>query len=204
MNLSGIAGLPTGPENAVWFRAIQPHHWNTALNTAQTTTYRSRFNGGPIANPLFEILYVAQDPVVAMFEVGALLGSAYGNYLPQPAQAWISLNVKVVLQTVADLTTSAAQLTLGATVQELTGDWLGYQQRQHSLSLNQPAGLAPTQSLGAALFTVPGLEAFKTVSARITDKRTLVIFPQKLRIGSSIQFQDTLTMHLQTISGKQP
>jgi RES domain len=204
MNLTGIANLQTVPENAVWFRAILPGYWNTALQTSQTTTFPTRFDSGPTASPQFEILYVAQDPIVALFEVQAMLGSAYGPSLPQPAKAWISLNVNVVLQTVADLTTSAAQLMLAATVQELTGDWLGYQQRHRSLTLNQPTGLAPTQSLGAALFAVPGLEAFKTVSAKVTDKRVLVIFPQKLRIGSSVQFQDALTMHQQTIQGTQP
>jgi hypothetical protein len=82
-------------------------------------------------NPAFPILYLAEDHLVALFEVGALLGSPYpgGNYVPNPRQSWVILNVQVTLEAVADLTDPAEQYRLGTTAQELTGDWRGYQLR---------------------------------------------------------------------------
>lgn len=204
MMLSAVGGLPKFPENSVWFRAIQPQHWTTALQTSQTKTFATRFNAGPSASTPFEVLYLAEDHLVAMFEAQALLGSPYGAYVPQPAQAWAIINVTVVMRAVADLSAALAQANIDVTAQELTGDWYGYQQRQRSLSLKAPVGRAPTQSLGAALFGVPGLEGFKMVSARVPDKRTLVVFPTKLRVGSSIQFHDPSSKHHLTISGTKP
>jgi hypothetical protein len=191
-------------ESATWFRAIQPQHWLTALQTSQTRAFPTRFSAGPLAPQQFDILYLAQDQNVALFEVQALLGSPYGNYMPQPARAWVILNVNVVLRNVTDLTPAPVQSLLQSTAQELTGDWFGYQHRQRSLSLNQPTGPAPTQELGAAMWGVPKLEAFKTVSSKVPDKRVLVVFPQKLRVGSRIDFHDPAAGKNHVITGTQP
>jgi hypothetical protein len=97
---------------------------------------------------------------------------------PHPRQAWITVNVTVQLQAVADLTAVATHSLLETSAQELTGDWLGYQQRGPLTSVPQPVGLAPTQALGAALFAVPGLEGFRTFSARLPYHSTLIVFPE--------------------------
>jgi hypothetical protein len=187
------------PENAVWYRAIQPRHWNTALQTNHTHTISSRFNGGRLSYPQFDVLYLAQDHAVALFEVQALLGSPYGNYIPQPAQAWTILNIQVDLKFIADLTIAGSHASLQTTVQELTGDWIGYKQRMRSNFLTVPTGLSPTQELGLALFAVPDLEGFKTISAKVPDKKTLVVFPQKLKSGSFIRFSNKATNQQHTI-----
>jgi len=195
MNLSACGQLTTGPESSVWFRAIQPQFWQTALQTAQTMVIPSRFNEGANANPPFEVLYLSENHIVALFEVQALLGSPMspGGVIPHPRQAWIVLNVQVHLSGVADLTDIAAQQLLGTTAQELTGDWRGYHQRNSQTSVRQPVGTAPKQALGAALYGVPGLEGFRTISARLPYYMVLVLFPAKLQPGSFVQFSNPAT-----------
>jgi hypothetical protein len=39
------------------------------LGTAHTPTHATRFNPGTVADPAFEILYLADNPTVALFEV---------------------------------------------------------------------------------------------------------------------------------------
>lgn len=195
MNLRACATLPQRPETQVWFRAIQPQFWTTSLATAQTKTSPSRFNAGAAADPLFELLYLAENPMVALFEVQALFGAPTqpGSVVPHPRQAWILVNVTVQLHAVVDLTDVASTTALATSAQELTGDWRGYQQRGPMTSVAQPVGLAPTQLLGAALFAVPGLEGFRTFSARLPYHSTLVIFPEKLQPGSAVTFHHPYT-----------
>jgi hypothetical protein len=80
-----------------------------------------------------------------------------------------------------------------ASLQELTGDWLGYRLRGPATSVKLPIGSAPTQELGAALHGVPDLEGFLTLSARLPDQLVLVAFPKKLKQGSTIQFWNPVT-----------
>jgi len=91
------------------------------------------------------------------------------------------------------------QSLLGTTAQELTGDWMGYQQRNSTMSVSQPIGTAPTQELGTALFAVAGLEGFRTVSAKAPYCSNLVVFPQKLQRGSSVIFEHLATGQRHTI-----
>lgn len=192
MNLAACAALPTAPENRIWYRAIQPAHWPTALGTAHTTRIPSRYSIATNTHVAFPILYLAEDHQVALYEVGALLGSPLpgGAYVPNPRQAWVILNVQVTLQAVADLTNVAAQVGLATSAQELTGDWRGYLLRTTMTSVQHPAGLAPTQLLGAALHGIPGLEGFRTLSAKVPTCMNLVVFPDKLHPGSRIIYTD--------------
>lgn len=195
MNPAASSTLPTGPLTGIWYRAIQPHHMRTALSTAYSKTIPSRFNVGASASPQYEILYLAENHLVALFEVQALLGSplSSGGIVPHPRRAWTILNVNVSLHHVVDLTDPASQVTLATSAQELTGDWRGYQLRGPGSPVPLPVGPAPTQELGAALYAVPGLEGFRTLSAKLPDQMVLVIFPQKLHSGSKIQFIDSGT-----------
>jgi hypothetical protein len=126
--------------------------------------------------------------------VEALLGSIQkGQVIANPAQAWLTVNVHIQLQRVADLADVTGQRQLGTTAQELTGDWEGYQLRTHSASVPRPVGAAPTQTLGEALFSIPDLEGFRVVSARIPTQMNLVVFPTKLLKGSRLAYQDSAT-----------
>jgi RES domain-containing protein len=195
MNLAACGALAQRPETGVWFRAIQPQFWTTSLATAQTKSIPSRFNAGAHATSPFEILYLAENPMVALFEVQALFGTPTqpGGVVPHPRQAWITVNVTVQLQAVTDLTEVASMTAVATSAQELTGDWLGYQQRGPLTSVPQPVGLAPTQALGAALWAVPGLEGFRTFSARLPYHSTLIVFPEKLQPGSAVTFHHPYT-----------
>lgn len=195
MNLGACPSLRTGPERAVWYRAIEPQHWPTALATAHTIFGATRFSPATGLAPGFPLLYLAENHIVALLEVEALFGTAgLGlSYLPNPQGAWAVLNVQVTLQQVADLSDAAEQARIGTTAQELTGDWRGYLNRSRRTPVHGPTGPAPTQDLGQALYNVPGLEGFRTLSAKMPTHRNLVVFPTKLRPGSRIVFADAVT-----------
>lgn len=188
-------GPPTTPD---WHRAIRPGFVSkpTALATHHTRTIPGRYNDGTLAKPSFPVLYLAEDPIVALFEVQALVGSplAVTGIHPHPGArtAWTVLKVIVRLQKVADLTELHQQTIFDTNAQELTGDWLAYGYRSpRAMSVGRPSGFpAPTQELGAALHGVPDLEGFETISAKVPHRRTLVIFPENLHSDSEVKFLD--------------
>jgi RES domain-containing protein len=207
MNLPACGSLTLSPQTGTWYRAINARFWGSFLVTGHTRTIPGRFNAGNTARPGFEILYLAEDPLVALFEVQGLLGSPYppGVYVPSPSGAWLTLNVHIVLQSVADLTVVSQRRSIATTVQELTGDWRGYLLRNPTPRLTAPFWTnVPTQRLGHALHTVRALEGFVTYSSRVPTKKNLVIFPGKLRTGSSIVFHNPATGTTDRITGTGP
>jgi len=142
--------------------------------------------------------------MVALFEVQALLGSPAtpGGIIPHPRTAWTILNVRVNLSYVADLTIVAQQGLFDTNAQELTGDWRGYGSRTPFTSVNQPLGFpAPTQKLGDALHSYPDVEGFITLSAKLPEKMSLVVFPDKLIAGSYIEFHNPADKKTYSIKG---
>jgi RES domain len=97
VNLAACARLPTVPETRTWYRAIQPQFYATSLQTRQTRTIPTRFSAGDAAQPPFELLYLAEDPLVALFEVQALFGSptSPGGVVPHPRRAYVVLNAEL-------------------------------------------------------------------------------------------------------------
>ncbi len=200
MKAKACITLATYSEKGVWYRAIQPHFLGTALATSRTKTNPSRFNAGRLLSPpdQFRVLYLAENPMLALFEVQALLGSPAtpGGVIPDPRRAWTILNVTVDLQAVADLTdTTSHHPTSGVdtSAQELTGDWRGYQIRNALTSVIAPTGIAPTQDLGYELYKAGNFEGFLVVSAKLPDLKNLVVFPDRLQTGSSVNFTDPAT-----------
>jgi RES domain-containing protein len=194
---AAVQGLALGPESRTWFRALQTHF----LSSNHTTTVCSRYSGATPATPGYEVLYLAENPMVALLEVQALFGSPTtpGGVVPHPHSTWTILNVAVRLSGVADVTDMTNQTLLDVTAQELTGDWLGYRLRGPQTTVKQPTGLAPTQDLGAALHGVQRLEGFRTLSARAPYHEILVVFPQKLQPGSLVSWFNPLTGTTETI-----
>lgn len=94
----------------------------------------------------------------------------------------------VVLHQIADLTAAENLSILETNLQELTGDWAIYNSFKHRPHLASLANLAPTQELGQRIFDVPGIEGFKVFSAKKPECLCLVVFPEKLLMGSSITF----------------
>lgn len=189
------------PESRVWYRAFDPKHMTSPLATAHTVGVPSRFSPGPTSLSPFQILYLSENQLVCLREVEALLGSPSVGHVPHPANAWLIINVQISLQHIADLTIITEQKRLATNAQELTGDWEGYSTRTPHSSVPQPTGTAPTQDLGEALFSTPGIEGFRTVSAKVPDNMNLVVFPQKLLKGSRIIYQESATGRIHEIKG---
>jgi RES domain len=192
LKLSACPRLPVTPENATWYRAIQPQFLPTALNSSSA---RSRFNPGPLLGTAkFDLLYFAEDPQAALFEVQAMLGSPYvpGGAVANPRRTFTIINAMVLLNNVCDLTDVAAQQMLQTDAQHLTGDWEGYQFRGPPTPITAPSGVAPTQELGEALYRA-GVEGFRSISAKVPHVRTLIVFPQNLLAGSNITYVDPRT-----------
>ncbi len=182
MRLSACRRLTLRPINAIWYRAIATQHWKTALKTDYTQQVTTRFNPGRAAKTPFEILYLGEHQFVALYEVGAIFGPPK-RPVPNPHQSkMVPIDVSVLLQSVADLTDPSQQSLLDISIQELTGNWDTY-----------APGDAPTQRLGAALYATRDIEGFLAISAKMPPNKTLIVFPQKLRKGSELVFQDIIT-----------
>src|SRR5438045_3448679 len=82
------------PMNPFWYRAIQSHFLTgtpgalpTPLSTSHTTTIPGRFNIGTPVQPSFPVLYLAENHMVALFEVQALFSGSAGRRDPAPADS---------------------------------------------------------------------------------------------------------------------
>ncbi len=202
MKLANCYRLARRPFTGTWYRAIRPQFLQTTLAYAHTRTIPGRFNAGSIPRPGFPILYLAEDQVVALFEVYALLGSPLPGlpFLPNPALPWAVINVDVQLRSVVNLCRESQRKIVQTTVQELTGDWRGYLLRNPSPMLNPPYWThVPTQRLGAAFHALRGVEGFLTYSAKVSTRRNLIVFPDKLRSGSFVRYTDPATGQIHSI-----
>ena len=192
MNLSACSSLSRRPQTGVWYRAIDPKYFPQALETVHARSVPSRFYcpGGATS---FELLYLAENHLVAMMEVQGLLGTPTtpGSVISNPGRPWVLVSVDVQLQQTVDLTdVSSTETLLASTAQELTGDWRAYTQRGIGAGIPAPVGQAPTQELGCALYLLePPLEGFVTFSAKLPYHRILCIFRNHLAPGSYARFR---------------
>jgi hypothetical protein len=193
MNLSACGTLPTRVEGNTWYRGFDPKFTASPLDAAHTVDVASRFSLGKRSTRPYEILYFAETHEVALYEIGAMLGSRAvpnGNAANKHVSSTI-INVRVNLHKIVDLTDSAIQRQLETTAQELTGDWRSYAPHSHATYAKGHVAVAPTQQLGEELFKVPDLEGFVTLSAKCPDHMILGVFTEKLHSGSEIRFIDT-------------
>jgi hypothetical protein len=196
VNLSVCAVLPRQPENQTWYRAVTLFQLPTAFGSAHTANVRSRFNAGPLlfVPDRFETLYFTDDPTMAAYEIGAMLGQPWntGTSIPHPKMTpYITVNADIILDQVVDLTEVAnVQMPLATNAQELTGDWDCYAVRSAKTQVSAPTGIALTQDLGRELYITPGVEAFKTLSAKAPYHRNIVVFPKKLGARSKLTVTD--------------
>ncbi|HJS09010.1 MAG TPA: RES domain-containing protein [Pirellulales bacterium] len=187
MKAAAAGKLAVQPLTGTWFRAIPPDKWRWSLSSAHTRDVVSRFSPGASARRRFEILYLCENPTVALFEVGAQ-AELRGMIVPNVKTSHLIVNAEVRLQAIVDLCDPAAQRLLGTSAQELTGDWHGYQTRSSRSSISEPTGQAPTQLLGEALFKTSGVEGFRTYSAKMPQHANLVVFPTKLHPASQLVY----------------
>ena len=167
MNPAHAHALPTTTlPGATWYRAVDP----TAASAAPRPSIRpTRFNSGPAASPSFRLLYFAPDPVTALFEVEALLGSAFSFSVPNPLRGAVVVSHSVPQLDVVDLGDPVNRSVVDTTRQELTGDWRLYR--------HPPTTPAPTQALARALHqTHPTVRGILAPSARNPSVNNLVVF----------------------------
>ena len=167
MNTANAWVVPTVRVPQVpWFRAVPPA---LALSPARPSSGVTRFNPGPSAAPAFQLLYFAPDPVTALFEVEALLGSIFTFSVPNILRAARVFSYKVPPSfDVADLGNPNNQRIIDTTRQELTGDWRTYR---------SPGTLAPTQAVADALYQrLPPIDGILSPSARNPNVNNLILF----------------------------
>lgn len=175
-----IQTLPGGRyKKTDWYRAVRLQHASFPLAWQHTWTTTTRFKR---ASSRYPLLYLAPDRLTALLEVGRLMGHPRpGPSLPV-TDGWCVVEVSVHLDRVADFRTPGGRSTVTTTVQELTGDWVDYDNRTVASSevISNPP--APTQRLGEALYRSTSCQGFLTPSARNPVLPNLVIFPDRVSI----------------------
>ncbi len=150
---------------------------------------RNRFND---ASGKLALRYFGPDIPTALLEATALHGSYATGFVhgPPPARSWTVFGYRILKNlTVVDFTALSERRARKTTVQELTGDWLGY----HHRGLHRPAGhlpavkagaaTAPTQVLGQSLHAMPNIHGFLAPSAKVPTIANLVLFFDRLPAG---------------------
>jgi RES domain-containing protein len=186
VNAANATRLSRVPHAGTWYRTVAPRFASTAIVTTHSRTISSRYSPATRATPGFEVLYLAENHLVAMFEAQALFGSPLipGGVVANPTASLVNLAIHVQLSAVVDVSNPTQAALLDTNAQELTGDWLGYQQRSPATSVPGPIGKAPTQDFGEQLFALcPDVQGLLTLSARLPYYRVLAVFPQRLNKG---------------------
>lgn len=185
------------PLNGVWYRGINLKYVASALQFSHSSSITSRFHHATHFPNSYPLLYLAENHEVALKEVNAQFNPPGSKLVvPNPHGSWAILNVSVALTAVLDLTDANGQQVLRTTFQELTGDWKGYDlRRDPAASVRATGQAAPTQELGRSLYDCAGLLGFLTISAKAPERKTLVIFPDKIKtpVDGKIAFTDPAT-----------
>lgn len=191
MNLSACPTLLRTIEGGTWHRAVQPQHLSDALDLGYTRDVPSRFNAGGNDGQM-QILISGRESVGHTVQGRGAVREPIDAYAKSRAAVDNCSHHRPSPRGRGSLSRRDPR-TPRYDSPGIDGDWKGYAIRTPMHSVSEPAGLAPTQELGAALYAVPGLEGFITVSAKLPDSRNLVIFPQKLHSGSRLEYYDPQT-----------
>jgi RES domain-containing protein len=176
LNITTCAVLLGRNVTGHWYRGVKPRYAARAIETSHTVGVASRFSLGA-----FEVLYLAEDQQVALYEVEGLYGSPT-NPVPNPANALLAVPAEVYLTDVADLTDPTQADLIGTNAQELTGDWREFAKRPtpaHGARAPH-TGEAPTQQLGAELYRLGGFKGLVSFSAKRPERKVIAVFTQRL------------------------
>ena len=167
MKTSNVHSLPVTvlpPSN--WYRAVDPAFAEAAPRPSAGIT---RFSSGPAASSSYRLLYFASDPITALFEVEALLGSVFTFSMPNPYRSTVVRLHTVPQLDIVNLGNPVNRSIVHTTRQELTGDWRAYRQPHMTP--------APTQALARAIRQIhPAAHGILAPSARNPDVNNLVVF----------------------------
>ena len=183
---AGVAALDRFGLTDIWYRVVPVAHAASGLDAAHTSFIASRFNAGAAAARPFQILYFADSPLTALYEVRAIYGGIAGA-VPAPVVNAAVQSYRVRLRQVADLTDAGEISRLRTSHQELAGDWAGYRPPAPRDMPARETGIAPTQKLGQAFYDDQGVEAWLYPSARHPGGRCLAILMQRLAAGSDLR-----------------
>jgi RES domain-containing protein len=162
------------PFQATTYRAVQDKYRQTPLSAVGSIRVGGRYN----PKGVFETLYLAEIPEIALGEVGFSRSSG-GKFETQPLSPYLILSVQVKLQQVIRLEDWLDEL--GIDVEDLLTPW------RH---LQNEGRLPLTQAIGTAALNV-GLEGLIVPSRLRGEARNLVVFPSNLQVESSIEVFDT-------------
>ncbi|MCY3621510.1 MAG: RES family NAD+ phosphorylase [Gammaproteobacteria bacterium] len=167
MNTAHAHALPTiSLPGATWYRAVDPAFASAAPRPSARPT---RFNSGPAVSPSFRLLYFAPDPLTALFEVEALLGSVFTFSIPNPSRGALVVSHSVPPLDIIDLGDPVNRSIVDTTRQEMTGDWRLYR--------HPSTTPAPTQEIARAVHQAhPAAHAILAPSARNPSVNNLVVF----------------------------
>jgi RES domain-containing protein len=161
------------PFQATTYRAVQDKYRQTPLSAVGSIRVGGRYN----PKGVFEALYLAESPEVALGEVGFSRSSG-GKFETQPLAPYLLLSVQVQLQQVIRLEDWLADLEIN--LENLLAPW------RH---LQNEGKLPLTQAIGTAALNV-GLEGLIVPSRLRGDAHNLVVFPSNLQTDSSIEVFD--------------
>lgn len=186
MILDDCGALTPSPQTGTWFRAVAPHFGARAISTEHTRKSVSRFSCGGTASSGYELLYLTENHLTALFEVEALYGSPL-TLVANPTASFTVVPIKIALNAVVDLTTPAHARILRTSLQELTGNWRSYAEGTGCAEAHR--GRAPTQELGRALYDRGDISGFVAFSAKLPEYRVMGIFPERLlKLDSWIEY----------------
>lgn len=175
-----LADIPLTSEASRWTRAIGYRFVQASPpGSPEGSPPQPLWPGGPAKvgarfTPLdgFGSIYLASDPVTALYEVSAIFGE--GTLRTPP---WTVFGVEGFLQGVLDLTDSDIQNRLGTTLAELTGDWVLSQE----LHREGKGPLPPTQLLAKIAYNMETVVAIRYRSAKnIHTGVNVVVFSDRL------------------------
>ena len=148
-------------------------------NHVPSRTSRNRFNDGSGA---FALRYLAVSPVTALVEAAAFHGAyATGFAAPPQPRSWTVYHYEIVAPLdIVNFADPAIRGQAPTTVQELTGDWLGYHHRSqapaHQAVVQGTGTIAPSQELAKRVHSSSCAHGFLTPSAKAPLNANLVLF----------------------------
>ncbi|MDQ2866540.1 MAG: RES family NAD+ phosphorylase [Candidatus Eremiobacteraeota bacterium] len=186
-----FSSLAGSAQRGTFFRSIDLH-W--LLQGTPLSAIGSRIPGGRYNRKgAFEAFYIANTQVTALYETEAIFKIADVVVgVRQPPRVMLSLEYN--LHDIVDLREPTALAALGITIDDLKQPWKLAQAEDRPVL---------TQRIGAAARAVD-VEALLVPSARAETGTNLVVFPDRLLKGSSVDLYvgDEPTMPRYTLNGQ--
>jgi RES domain-containing protein len=167
-----FGALATTAQRGTYYRAVRADRVGSVISTLWSQHSGGRYN----QKHAFEALYLADTPETALFEVEAMMRDDDGKIHGTRFQPRTIVSVDVSVSRSVSLTGNDAWTALGVSEDDLYLPW----------RVDQLAGPTLTQQLGAAARTV-GIEAVIVPSEKARGAANIVVFVDRLRVGSEVR-----------------